>query len=109
MASDPHGAPAADLPDSGVMPRPRAWPLVLSLGLVLVALGVATNLAIAVTGVVLFVFGLAGWVVQLLPGRGPVHESRVPQERRPQVPAGAVGTVSRLGTGMPGYRLRLPV
>jgi hypothetical protein len=67
------------------------------------------NLTIAVTGVVLYVFGLAGWVVQLLPGRGHMHEPRAPVEERARLPEAAVGTVSHLATGMPGYRLRLPV
>jgi hypothetical protein len=109
MASDPHGSLSADRPDTVEMPRPTVWPLVLSMGLLLMAVGVATNYALVVTGVVLFVFGLGGWVAQLLPGRGHIHEERATPEERPQAPAPAIGTVSRLGTDMPGYRLRLPI
>jgi hypothetical protein len=109
MAGDPHSGHTTDSPDTVEMPRPTVWPMVLSLGLLLVATGVATNLAIAVTGIALFVFGLGGWIVQLLPGRGHVHEARMQVEHRPQFPTGTVGTVSQLGTGMPGYRLRLPI
>jgi hypothetical protein len=112
MAVEPHpvpGDPALDRHDSVEMPRPTVWPIVLSLGLLLVGLGVATNLAVSVTGAVLAVFGLAGWVAQMLPGRGHQHEPLPPPQQRPQMPAGTVGTVGQLGTGMPGYRLRLPV
>jgi hypothetical protein len=109
MAGDPHGSLSAERADSVEMPRPTVWPMVLSLGLVLTALGVATNLAIAISGVLLIVAGVGGWVAQLLPGRGHIHEPRLPPEQRSQLPAGAVGTVSHLGTGMPGYRLRLPI
>ena len=109
MASDPHGRLSVDRPDSVEMPRPTVWPMVLSLGLLLTATGVATNLALAVVGVILFVFGLCGWVAQLLPGRGHIHEELAAPEHRPQPPVVAVGTVSHLGTGMPGYRLRLPI
>jgi hypothetical protein len=83
--------------------------MVLSLGLLLTGLGVATNLAIAVSGALLFTIALVGWIAQLLPGRGHMHEPRVAPEQRPQLPAGAVGAVGQLGTGMPGYRLRLPL
>jgi hypothetical protein len=109
MTSEPHGRLSVDRPDSVEMPRPTVWPMVLSLGLLLSGVGVATNLVLTVGGVILFVFGLAGWIAQLLPGRGHMHEELVEPARRPQAPVGAVGTVSQLGTGMPGYRLRLPI
>jgi hypothetical protein len=109
MAGDLHETQTADRPDSVEMPRPTVWPMVLSLGLFLAAAGVATNAAITVTGAVLLVFGLGGWVAQLVSGRGHVHEPRVAPELRPALPPARAGEVSRLGTGMPGYRLRLPV
>ncbi len=112
MAGDPHAVPHdphREVPGAVEMPRPMVWPMVLSLGLVLLALGVVTNLAISATGLVLLAVGVGGWVGQMLPGRGHVHEPLAPPQERPRLPAGAVGTVSRLGTGMPGYRLRLPV
>jgi hypothetical protein len=109
MATDPHGSRSTHQPDSVEMPQPTVWPMVLSLGLFLTGAGVATNLALAVAGGILFVFGLVGWIAQLLPGRGHFHEPLVAPEQRPQPPAPVVGTVSQLGTGMPGYRFRLPI
>ena len=44
------------------MPRPTAWPIVLSLGIVLVALGVATNLFFCAVGGLLLLIGLIGWM-----------------------------------------------
>jgi hypothetical protein len=88
------------------MPRPNVWPLVLALGLALAGAGVALGLAFVAVGAAVFVVGLAGWVAQLLPGRGHVHEELTgprpaPVEARP-------GTVEQLQAGMPGHRFRLP-
>jgi hypothetical protein len=88
------------------MPRPTVWPLVLGLGLALAAAGVAFGLAFVLVGAAVFVAGLAGWVLQLLPGEGHVHEELTgsrpaPVEARP-------GTVEQLQVGLPGHRLRLP-
>jgi hypothetical protein len=98
-------APAA--PDSVEMPRPTAAPLVLALGITLLAAGVAFGPGFLVVGAVVVVVGLSIWIVQLLPGRGHVHESLV--ETAPPQPATAVPSgVEHLRPGMPGYRLRLP-
>ncbi len=88
------------------MPRPNVWPLVLALGLALAGAGVALGLGFVAVGGVVFVVGLAGWVAQLLPGAGHVHEELTgprpaPVEVRP-------GTVEHLQAGRPGHRLQLP-
>src|SRR5262249_7116767 len=57
-------------------------------------------------GAVVFIIGLAGWITQLLPGRGHSHEPL--SEERPQALSPAPGTVEQMQTGMPGYRMRLP-
>src|SRR5262249_39823851 len=110
MASDAQIGPqpeAPAAPDSVEMPRPTAAPLVLALGITLLAAGVALGTGFLVVGAVVVVAGLSIWIVQLLPGRGHVHESLV-EPARPQ-PVGAVpGGVEHLRAGMPGYRLRLP-
>jgi hypothetical protein len=91
------------------MPRATVAPLVLSLGLVLLAAGVVTSPAFLVVGGVILAVGLGLWVAELLPGRGHLHEPLVEPERRPRPITSAPGTVEQLRTGMPGYRLRLPV
>ena len=98
-------APAA--PDSVEMPRPTAAPLVLALGITLLAAGVALGTGFLVVGAVVVVAGLGIWIVQLLPGRGHVHESLV-EAARPQPVMAVPGGVEHLRPGMPGYRLRLP-
>jgi mono/diheme cytochrome c family protein len=54
------------------------------------------------------VASLSLWIVQLLPGRGHVHEPLAEPTRRPPAIVGVPGGVEQLRPGMPGYRLRLP-
>src|SRR4051794_35001569 len=87
MASEPRATPQPEggaAPDAVEMPRPTAAPLVLALGLTLLAAGVALGLGFVVAGAAVVVAGLGLWVAQLLPGRGHVHEPRVAPDRRPR-------------------------
>jgi hypothetical protein len=110
MASDAQTWPQPDdpaAPESVEMPRPTAAPVVLALGVTLIAAGVALGAGFLVVGALVVVAGLCIWIVQLLPGRGHVHESVVETARL--LPVTAVpGGVKHLEPGMPGYRLRLP-
>jgi hypothetical protein len=90
------------------MPRPTAAPLVLALGLTLVAAGVAFGMAFFVSGAAVFVAGLIIWVGQLLPGRGHIHESLAESTRLPRPVTAQPGGVEQMRPGVPGYRLRLP-
>src|SRR4051812_8608177 len=103
--SDPR---ATAVPDSVLMPRPTAAPLVLSLGLALLAAGVVTSPAFLLVGASVLVVGLGTWVAELLPGRGHVQEHFAERARRPRGVRGEPGTVTQLRAGMPGYRMRLP-
>ncbi|MDR3634642.1 MAG: hypothetical protein P4L84_12625 [Isosphaeraceae bacterium] len=108
MSGDPatisHEAP----PESVELPRPTVAPLVLALGLALMAAGVATSLAFVVVGAALLIAGLGLWVAQFVPGRGHVHEPLAAPSRRPRPVAIRPGGVGHMHEGMPGYRLRLP-
>ena len=73
------------------MPRATAWPIVLALGITLLGAGLVTSLALSVVGAVLFVFGLGGWIGQLLPGRGHRHEPMVEPALRPRPVTGTAG------------------
>jgi hypothetical protein len=111
MASEPQATPQPEdsaAPDSVEMPRPTAAPLVLALGMALLAAGVALGPGFLVVGALVIVTGLSIWIAQLLPGRGHMHEPLVEAARRPQPVTGVSGGVGRLSEGMPGYRLRLP-
>src|SRR5215472_14404426 len=110
MASDAQIGPqpeAPAAPDSLEMPRPTAAPLVLALGITLLATGVALGTGFLAVGAVVVVAGLSLWIVQLLPGRGHVHES-VAETAASQPVLARPGGVAHLRSGMPGYRLRLP-
>jgi hypothetical protein len=96
-------------PEGIQMPEPTTAPLILGVGIVLLGAGVALNLTLSIVGAVVFIAGLAGWIGHLMPGRGHFHEERVPPQQRPQELTGAPGTVEQLETGMPGYRMRLPL
>ena len=78
------------------MPKPTAAPLVLAVGIVLEAMGVATSLAFLFVGGVVFVAGLGMWISQLLPGRGHWRERRVEPSLRPQPITPTPGEVARI-------------
>jgi hypothetical protein len=101
----PAGQPA---PDSTEMPRPTAAPLVLALGVTLLASGVVLGLGFLIAGAAVVLAGLSVWIAHLLPGRGHFHERLAEPARRPQTVTSVPGAVERLRVGMPGYRLRLP-
>jgi hypothetical protein len=111
MASESVPPPTPDVPHDPhavEMPLPTVAPLVLSVGVALMGMGIAFGLPFMVVGAVLLALGLCIWISQLLPGQGHMHEPVEPAERRaPLTPA--LGTVEQLRAGMPGYRLRLPV
>ena len=86
------------------LPRPTAAPLVLSLGLALLAAGAMFGWGFALIGAVVLLTGLGLWVADLLPGRGHAPEPLVEPARRAQPITGQPGTVRHLETGTPGYR-----
>src|SRR4051794_38495226 len=111
MTSDPHSVPSSDAPhghDSVEMPQPTVAPLVLALGLTLLASGLALGTVFLLVGGVILVVGLGMWISHLLPGQGHGHEPFVELALRPKPITGHVGGVQRLVEGMPGYRLRMP-
>src|SRR5437763_6826081 len=110
MASEPHAVPESPHAHDRVeMPRPTIAPLVVSLGMALLATGVAFGLSFLIAGIVLLAYGLALWSGQLLPGRGHIHEPMVEPEQRPKPVTPAPGTVEHLQEGKVGYRFRLPL
>jgi hypothetical protein len=109
MASEPQTFPPPEGPAAAhavEMPRPTAVPLVLALGMALLGAGVALGLLFLAVGALLVVTALSMWIVQLLPGRGHIHEPLTGV--RPMSVTGVPGGVEHLRLGMPGYRMRLP-
>ena len=90
------------------MPRPTVAPLVVSLGLALLAVGAIASLAMIVVGGLVLACGLGIWIYDLLPGRGHMHEPLVAVELRAPPILATPGAVEQLERGKPGYRLRMP-
>ncbi|HTU90914.1 MAG TPA: hypothetical protein VMF69_12625 [Gemmataceae bacterium] len=107
MTSETHETPQGER-QTVEMPRPNVWPMVLGLGIVLMAAGVALHLTFFAAGLAIFLAGLAGWIGQLLPGRGHHPEVLVEPERRAKPVAAVMGMVEQLHPGLPGYRFQLP-
>src|SRR5437588_11057233 len=91
--------------ESVEMPRPTAAPLVLSLGVALLAVGLVAGTAFLIVGATVLAAGLGIWVAQLLPGRGHCHEPLAEPALRARPITGVAGTVTHLETGMAGYRV----
>jgi len=105
MSNEPH---STDEPTVVELPEPTIAPMVLALGITLMAAGVATSLTFLFVGLSLFAIGLGMWISQLLPGRGHYHEPLIEAALRSQAVNVAVGGVDQMRQGKPGYRLRLP-
>ncbi|MHB8647584.1 MAG: hypothetical protein ACYDAR_17525 [Thermomicrobiales bacterium] len=50
------------------LPRPTYWPVVLAAGVMFLAWGIVTTLAITVIGLLLLALGLGGWIGELRHG-----------------------------------------
>jgi uncharacterized membrane protein YagU involved in acid resistance len=91
------------------MPRATIAPLILSLGIAMLAAGTITSPVFLIVGGVIGIAGLSLWIVQLQPGHGHFHERFVPVAQRPSMISSRPSAVEHLQSGMPGYRLRLPM
>jgi hypothetical protein len=50
------------------LPRPTYWPVVLAAGVVFLAWGIVTTIAISIIGLVLLALALGGWIGELRHG-----------------------------------------
>jgi hypothetical protein len=89
------------------VPQSTASPIVLALGVSLLCAGLSISPVLSLVGAALFLFGLCGWISQLLPGQGEIEEPLDLPARGRGIEA-RPGTVARLGPGMPGHRFQLP-
>jgi len=90
------------------MPRPTVAPMMLALGLILLAAAAPFGLAFVLAGAGILIVALAVWVGELLPGRGHCHEPLVEAALRPSPVTAEPETVEQMRPGLPGYRARLP-
>jgi hypothetical protein len=52
--------------EAHALPAPTIWPVVMALGITLLAAGIATNYFVSAGGAVLFVMAVRGWVRDLM-------------------------------------------
>ncbi len=50
------------------LPRPTYWPVVLAVGVMFLAWGIVTTIAISIIGVALLALGIGGWIGELRHG-----------------------------------------
>ncbi|MCA1667578.1 MAG: cytochrome c oxidase subunit 4 [Thermomicrobia bacterium] len=50
------------------LPRPTYWPVVLAVGVMFLAWGIVTTIAISIIGVILLALGIGGWIGELRHG-----------------------------------------
>jgi hypothetical protein len=107
MASTLERAPVTgSRPDHIRLPAPTLWPIVLALGLTLVATGLVTSNKVSWVGMVLAVAGSVGWFLQVLPHD---HHQSVPVVRTPVPIATSRRKVARIAAAEAPHRARLPL
>ncbi len=74
----------AERGESVTLPTPTAAPLIVALGVTLLAAGCVTSWVLSGLGAVLLCGALVSWGAQLLPGRGEMELAWVPSELRVQ-------------------------
>lgn len=103
-----HSHAPGELAASFELPAPTAWPIVLALGICLLAAGVVTNLAFSLLGLILAIAGVRGWVLDLSPARAHVEEPIVEPARRTLPITATPYKIEHLRPGMSGHRMQLP-
>jgi len=89
------------------VPAPTPWPMVTSFGLALLVAGLVTSLAVSVVGLVVILFGAAGWLRDVLPTS---KEERVAIGPRPEpILAQSTRKVTHLQPGEEGHRVFIPI
>jgi hypothetical protein len=95
-----HGGPGIALP------APTVWPMVLALGVTLIAAGLVTHPTVGALGLVIGIVAGVGWFREVLPHDR--HEIVPVVELTPEVAPARHG-VRHLRAGVATHRLRLPV
>lgn len=94
-------------PDTIAVPAPTAWPVVLALGVTLMATGLVTSASVSLLGAIFLVSGCVGWFREVLPHEK--HESVRIDGRTPSV-ATSRPQVNQVGwITQEVHRARLPV
>jgi hypothetical protein len=101
------GAPqTSDPPDNVQLPKPTAWPLLLALGITLMAAGLVSKEVVSIIGAVLVIASCFGWFSQILPFER--HET-IPVVARKIEIASSRREVARVAAPRMPTRARLPL
>lgn len=101
----PHREPTAT-PEQVHLPKPTAWPLLLALGITLMATGLVTKEIVTMIGALLAVVSGVGWLSQILPFER--HEA-IPVVARKIEIASSRREVARIQAPQMPTRARLPL
>ena len=93
-------------PEHVNLPKPTRWPIMLALGVTLMATGLVTSSKVSWAGVVLALAGCIGWFLQVLPREN--HEA-VPVVATPVPIASTRRKVARMAAIEVPHRARLPL
>jgi hypothetical protein len=106
MSSHSETAPSGGSPDRVHLPSPTPWPILLAVGVTLLAGGLISSEYVTVFGAVLSVASCVGWFLQVLP-----HERHTPVAVLPQeiVIASSRRKVARMEAPQGPTRARLPL
>jgi len=96
---------ATNTPDRVQLPKPTAWPLLLALGIALMATGLVSREVVTIVGAIVAVIACVGWFSQILPFER--HET-VPVIAGKIEIASSRRKVARIQTQVP-TRVRLPL
>jgi hypothetical protein len=89
------------------VPAPTPWPMVTSFGLALLLAGLVTSLAVSVVGLVVIIFGAAGWFRAVLPAPKEELVAIVPTPE-PLI-VRSTRKVAHLQPGEEGHRVFIPI
>lgn len=98
----------APIPKEVELPAPTVMPMVLALGLALLAFGMVSTISMSVAGLLFIVVGGLGWICEFAPGQGTVMEPVYPPELRPAAVQPRVSRIETLPPGTFGHRMQFP-
>jgi hypothetical protein len=91
------------------LPAPTVWPMVVALGITLIAAALVTHVTVFVVGLALAVIGGIGWWREVLPEEQVEHIALRPLAERAAPIVRAPASVDHLQLGEAGHRVRLPI
>ena len=96
-------------PEMIELPAPTAWPMIVALGVTLMAGGLVTHAVVSAVGVLLAMIGAVGWWKDVFPHQRLESVPSRPLSERARPVVASPSTVEHLQLGEAGHRVRVPV